>query len=166
MSYVNIPSEQTLQREITATNAIHKIVNELGPKINEVLRPFRGQKVLKKTPYRSLTQKAKQALEPLLDETTNNYHGLTIYVDCNYTSMFYVTVKLRYEAEPNAWNYIERDIISGILNDGILKDEDIKLEPLKDDYNFSEVLEKFLVLKRLQSEVDEVKKSLHQFLYK
>jgi hypothetical protein len=167
MAPIHFHRDNNLKEVIVATNKINKVCNIIQPQIIETLRPFRGKKIIKVTPYRTLTSKVFEVLNPVLEEYRKTMGGMYILdYQSNYSLSLKVQVpyKLHYD-DGGFQGSLSHFLYLGFLeNSTYLKDEDLKLCKSKEDYDFDEIKLKMVQLKQLEEQFDALKSELSRFL--
>jgi hypothetical protein len=153
---------RTLQEDVKAQNELNSIVNQVQKDLHPLILPFVGKKIIKVTPYRSLTKQFEGAIKSILDQSNSRTH---IFIDCQYTYFVSVRVKINYSI-PNdeGCKYKEGWFMLGDLENGIIL-KNIK-EPTVRNTNISyeEVLNDFKELQRLDEELSTIRNRIRDFI--
>jgi hypothetical protein len=168
MAPIHIHTDENLKEVIVARNKINKVCNLIQPQIIETLRPFRGKKIIKVTPYRTLMSKVFEVLNPVLEEYRKSMGGMYILdYQSNYSLSLRVEIlyKLHYDNGVEVQHSLSDYLYLGLLeNNTYLKDEDVEICVRKEDYDFEEIRLKILQLKQLEEQFDALKSELSLFL--
>jgi len=153
---------RTLQVDVEAQNHLNYILNQVQKDLHPLIFPFVGKKIIKVTPYRSLTKQFEGAIKSILDQSISRTH---IFIDCQFTSFISVTVKINYSIPDNeGCKYKEGWFILGDLENGIIL-KNVK-EPTVRNTNISygDVYNDFKELQRLDEELSTIRNRIRDFI--
>lgn len=153
---------QALEVKVAARNEVNKAANELRTQLHAFFRERVGKKVIKTTPYRSLTAKVVQDIEPVLNSFEQR--GFRIIFDCGYSYSIYCTIR-KDMMIGNKSMCFSQDIYACSLNldSASIKDEWKNCIDYREDFTVEEVLEKRKRIAELDREISELKGSIRDF---
>jgi hypothetical protein len=139
--------------------------NELASKLQEVLKPYLGSKVIKTTPYRQWTKKIAEAL----NEVTRSLKPLYPVCESGYRLSYnifeysvYVELDTTYRTAGEICHYLKVDFCLCSINGDHLSG----IEPITErrtDYTVEEIAKKRAELLELEAQVSRLKSDLREF---
>ena len=144
-----------LEERVKAQNELNTLTNQVQQELYNLALPFVGKKVIKTTPYRSLTKQFKQALGDLPYNSQQK-----VLVEPN-TYSISVTVQIYHK---DKGFYRDNWFTLGKLDDGYILND--VMEPTVRDTNivYEEVLERYKKLQELDEQMDTIRRSISKFI--
>lgn len=147
-----------LEEQVKAQNELNALTNQVQQELYNNALPFVGQKVIKTTPYRSLTKKFKEALGDLVVNSKQK----VLVETTNYSIR--VTVQTYHNITEDKGFYRETWFTLGDLEDGYIL-EDVKEPTVRDtSIVYENVLESYKKLQELNEQMRTISKSIKEFI--
>lgn len=151
---------QALEVQVAARNEINKAANEFRTVIQEFFRERIGKKIIKVTPYRSLTAKVKDDLDPIL--RLFGQRDFQITFDRSYSYNIYCTIRKNVEIG-NRSVCFSQTVHACSLEQDKVKDDWRECLQYREDFTVEEILEKRKRIAELDREISELKGSIRDF---
>jgi len=145
-----------LDARVRAVNKVNQMAKELLPKLQEAVKPFLGQKIIKAD--KSLTVKIKQVIDPLLPPYTNRLN-VSHYLN-EYSLAFSIYGNEDYE---NRSYSHKTTIYVGKIVNGVLTELETQCGGYKSDYTAEEIVERRKQYQIAKAEADRTQALLHPF---
>lgn len=147
-----------LKEQVKAQNELNTLTNQVQQELYNLALPFVGKKVIKTTPYRSLTKQFKQALGDL----PYNSQQKVLVEPTTYSIS--VTVQIYHIITEDKGFYRDNGFTLGKLDDGYILND--VMEPTVRDTNivYEEVLERYKKLQELDEQMDTIRRSISKFI--
>jgi hypothetical protein len=146
------------QAKVTARNRVNTQVNEIAPKLLEILKPFVGKKVI--VGGNNLSAKLAEALDPFLG-WQKIHSNLQIFRNVSNYSLSFVFKISEMDSE-NSCVYQEEYVYLGDLELNNLKSL-ADFTPRKTDFNLAEVESVREELTKLEAKISELNSKLNHF---
>lgn len=137
------------------------MANELRLHFKNVLTPLVGQKIVKVTPYKSWTVKAKKELQSIEKWMEEQKFRLS-YTITDYR--IWVDLDKTYNVSESSVNYVKQEFtICELSNQVILESCDLDCEKFRVDYTVEEVTETRKKIRDVENQLHELKSSIREF---
>lgn len=153
-------AQNLLEAQVATRNLVNQTANELQLKLQDLLRPYIGQKIIKTTPYTSPTKKISAILDPIQSELHEK--GFRLHFEWCYNYTVYAILDKTYKVSDCAVDYVKRDIYICSVKDNILESFQ-ECRPARTDYTAEEITETRKKIAALEKQVSDLKSSIREF---
>ncbi len=155
-------NHEILHNQVNCRNMVNSQSEKVRAELNEIFAEFIGKKIVKFTPYKSLSAAVTKKIQHVYDGLEScGYH---FYFEVGYSSV-YASVKARYKVSETSCGYCKQEFfVAGFDKDtGVMIEENRKFCKIRDDYTVQEILDARENIARLESELSVAKYAISEF---
>lgn len=152
-----VPDSQ-LSLEVATRNIVNAKANELRLVLQDVLKPFIGKKIIKVTPYRTLTKQVSAVIDPICE-----IPGFRFRVDSSYQYSLTGCIDKTYPINDCSVQYVKQEFYIASIKDCVLVGADKKWEEFRTDYTVEEIIAARADIRSLEGRVSALKSLIREF---